>query len=41
MAKVAWTQVCLPTKEGGLGLKRVREGLKWGCNNEAHLDFAS
>ena len=28
MAKVAWTQVCLPTKEGGLGLKRVREGLK-------------
>ena len=28
MAKVAWTQVCLPTMEGGLGLKRVREGLE-------------
>ena len=24
-AKVAWDQVCLPKKEGGLGIKRITE----------------
>jgi hypothetical protein len=28
-AKVAWEQVCLPKKEGGIGIKRIT---KWNKN---------
>jgi hypothetical protein len=36
-AKVSWELICVPKREGGLGLKRIED---WkGSNFEAHLEF--
>ena len=37
-AKVAWDQVCLPRKEGGLGIKRIHR-MEQDCLVETHLEL--
>lgn len=33
-AKIAWKHICLPFKEGGLGIKRVHD---WNCAQQMYL----
>lgn len=35
--KVAWGILCLPRKEGGLGIKKKYWGLESGRNDKTHL----